>query len=342
MPTASNAILYYESAQTPVAYTQLTNAAADYKDYKSAATIWSGRSGYAPSVRPDGVVTGLAVSPAVSGSNNVIDVAAGTVYLAGVSTTITADTDVTVNRPAGSTTDYQKHSVTITAAGAVAVVEGAEGSSFSTTRGAAGGPPYIDNDAIEIAQVWYSSQSAAAVLATEIYQTVGTHRERYDYPVWTVEYIDVVAGILGYAGVYFQSALQQIHSEDAGSTIAGKRVYASYYTPSFAEIVDAYDFVPPATAHSVNSTQVYGRTKAAKASSLNQGSFSVHLSDGITDGLMQFVDANLWFKFYPERLNVPYILCQGSLGVTANFPAGDNIGANCTITSEVTASRVNG
>lgn len=336
MPTASNAILYYESGQTPVDYTELTDQ-GDGKDFKSAVTLWSGRAGYAPVVRPDGLVTGGAIVPAVSGTNDLIDVAALTCYLSGVLTSVVADTDVTVNRASGSATDYQKHSVTVTALGAVAVVEGTEGSSFSTTRDAAGGPPLIDTDAIEIGQVWYSAQTPAAVLATEIYQTVGTHRERYDYPVWAVEYIDVASGILGYAGVKFQSALAQIHTGPIG-----KQVFASYYTPSFAEVVDAYDFVPPANAHSVNSTQVYGRTKAAKSSSLNQGSFSVHLSDGITDGMMQFVDANLWFKFFPERLNVPYILCQGSLGVTANFPAGDNIGASCTITAEVTADRVNG
>jgi hypothetical protein len=340
MPTASNAILYYESGQTPVAYTALTNTAADYLDYKTAATRWSGRSGSAPSIRPDGLVSGCAITPAISGTNDLIDVAAGTCYIAGVLTTISADTDVTVNRPTVS--NFQKHSVTITSLGAVAVVEGTEGSAFAAGRGVAGGPPYIDNDAFEIGQVWYSAQAAAAVLASEIYQTTGTHRERYDFPVWTVEHSDIVNGIIGNAGVLFQSALQQIHSEDAGSTIAGKRVYASYNTPSFAEVVDAYDFVPPATSHSVNSTQVYGRTKAAKASSLNQGTFSVHLNDGITDGLMSFVDDNLWFKFMPDRSGTAYMLCQGSLGVVNQYPAGDNIGANCTITAEVTSDRVSG
>ena len=339
MPTAENAILYYEAAQTPVAMTALTDQ-GDRKDFKSTANLWSNRSGYAPDVKPNGLATGGAITPAASGLNNVIDVAALTCYLAGVLTSVNAQADVTVNRPTVST--YQKHSVTITSAGAVAVVEGTEGSSFSATRGAAGGPPWIDNDAIEIGQVWYDSQTGAAVLASEIYQVNGTHLERYDYPVWTVEHSDIVNGILGYAGVNFQSALAGIHSEDAGTTVAGKLVYASYYTPSFAEVVDAFDFVPPANAHSVNSTQVYGRTKAAKSPSLNQGSFNVQLTDGITDGLMSFIDDNLWFKFMPDRLNNPYILCQGSLGVVSNFPAGDNINAACTITSEVSASRVNG
>jgi len=339
MPTAENAILYYEAAQTPVAMTQLTDQ-GDLTIFKSAATLWSNRSGYVPDIKPNGLATGGAITPAASGSNNLIDVAALTCYLAGVLTSVSADADVTVNRPTVS--NYQKHSVIITAAGAVAVVEGTEGSGFSATRGAAGGPPYIDNDAIEIGQIWMDSQTAAAIATSEIYQVNGTHLERYDYPVWEVKHLDVSNGILGYAGIEFMSALAGIHSEDSGTTVAGKLVYASYYTPSFAEVVDAYDFVPPANAHSVNSTQVYGRTKAAKSSSLNQGSFSAHLSDGITDGLMSFVDDNLWFKFMPNRLNNPYILCQGSLGVTPSYPAGDSISAACTITSEAVADRVNG
>lgn len=340
MPTSEDAILYYESDQTPVDYELLTNAAADLKDFKSIAALWSGRSGHVPVVRPNGLVSGGAIVPAISGTNNLIDVAALTCYIAGTLTSVGADTDVTVNRPTVST--HQKHSVTITALGAIAVVEGAEHTAFSAVRGANGGPPYIDNDAIEIGQVWYSAQAAAAVLASEIYQTTGTHRERFDFPVWTVEHSDIVNGIIGLAGVMFQSALAGIHSEDAGTTVAGKLVYASYETPSFAEIVDAYDFVPPGTSHAVSSQQVYGRTKAAKSSSLNQGSFSAHMKDGITDGLMSFVDENLWFKFFPDRNNVPYMLCQGSLGVVNQFPAGDQVGANCTITSEVKADRVSG
>lgn len=340
MPNASDAILYYESGSTPVDYEALSNAAADYKDYKSIATLFSKRSGHAPSVRPDGLVSGGAIVPAISGTNNLIDVAALTCYIAGTLTSVGADTDVTVNRPTVEV--YQKHSVTITALGAIAVVEGAEHTAFSTVRGANGGPPYIDNDAIEIGQVWYSAQAAAAVLASEIYQTTGVHRERFDYPVWEVEHSDVVSGILGYAGVKFQSALQQIHSEDAGSTIAGKRVYVSYETPSFAEIVDAYDYVPPGTAHSVTSQQVYGRTKASSSESLNQGSFSCHLNDGITDGVMSMVDQDIWTKFFPDRNEVPYMLAQGKMGVVNQFPAGDAIGANCTISAAVAADRVNG
>ena len=102
--------------------TNLTNAAGDRQDFKSAATLWSNRSGYAPDVKPNGLATGGAITPAASGSNNVIDITALTCYIAGVETSVGATTDETVNRPTVS--DYQKHSVTVTALGAIAVGDG--------------------------------------------------------------------------------------------------------------------------------------------------------------------------------------------------------------------------
>lgn len=337
MPTAENAKLEYEAAQSAVAMVELTDQ-GDQKDFKSAHNFWSNRSGYEPDVRPNGLITGGVISPAASGSDDVVDVSALTAYLSGVLRSPSAETDLSVPRPTVS--NYQKHSITVTNAGAIAVVEGTEGSSFSDTRGAAGGPAWIDNDAIEIGQVWYDSQSAAPVEAGEIYQVIGLHCERWDYPLWLVEYVDVESGVLGFAGVNFYSALPLIHSEDAGSTTYGKDIFASYHTPVFAEIIDAYDFVPPAASHTVSSKQVYGRVKGAKASSIGQGTFSFEMIDGITDSPLQFVDDVLWFRFYQDRLKDPYIVCQGSLGVVATFNAGENIVAACTVSAEVVAERV--
>jgi hypothetical protein len=337
MPTAENAILYFEAGQTPTGMTLLTDQ-GDLTEFKSAVTLWSNRSGYEPSVKPNGLATGGTVSVAASASNDVVDVAALTCYLAGVLTAVGASTDLAIARPVLA---YQKQSITVTALGALAVVEGTEhASAFSLTRGAAGGPPWIDNDAIEIAQIWYTSATPAVVLASEIKQVRGVTQEHYSYPTWQVQYVDVENGVLGYAGVTFDSALDGIHSEDAGTTVAGKLVYASYNEPTFAEIVDAFDFVPPVNAHTVASTQVYGRTKGSKSSSLNQGSFSAELQDGVSDGFMQFDDEELWFKFKPDRLKTPYILCQGKLGIGQTFPAGSNIQAACTISADVALDRV--
>ena len=137
MPTAENARLEFEAAQSNVAMVELTDQ-GDYQDFKSAHNFWSNRSGYVPDVRPNGLVTGGVISIAASGSDDVVDITALTAYLGGVLKSIGATTDEAVARPAAQ--DYQKFSITVTDAGTIAVVEVAEGASFSNTRGAAGGP----------------------------------------------------------------------------------------------------------------------------------------------------------------------------------------------------------
>lgn len=158
--------------------------------------------------------------------------------------------------------------------------------------------------------------------------------------VGEIEFASVSSGVLGFAGIVFHSALPAIHSEDAGSNEYGKDVYAEYYTPSFIEIVDAFDFNPPATAHSIATTQVYGRVKGSASQTLNAGAFSVELKDGITDNLLKFANQFIWFKFFQDRLNDPYILAQGYLGAPVQFPAGANVNATCAIGAETEAVRV--
>lgn len=337
MPDASNAILYYEASQDSVAFVALTDQ-GDHKDFKSADNIWSKRAGSDPDVKPNGQATGLVITPAASGTNDLFDVSAGSVYLSGVSTAVSAATDEAIVRPAVS--NYQKFSVTINSGGSIAVVDGAEHTAFSSTRGANGGPPWIPTTSVEIGQIWVSSQTPAAILSSEIKQVEGTSMETYKYPVWTTEYVDVENGILGYAGVNFVSALPLIHSDDAGSTSFPKKVFAEYSTPQFAEAVDAYAFVPPANSYAVNTTAVYGRTKGSTTPTLNAGSFNIELEDGISDNLMQFVDEILWFKFLPNRLKTPYVLANGKLAVVPDYPADANISATCTIGAETVGERV--
>lgn len=208
------------------------------------------------------------------------------------------------------------------------MLQGAEGTSFSDERGEPGGPPWIPTESVEIAQVRLSSQASAPIAESEIKQIVGAHCERFDYPVWEVSNKD--------AQVEFVSAMEEIHSDDDGATTSTKRVYASYYEPQFTEQPYASDFTPPENSHSVNSTQVYGATIGSTSSSLGQGSFTALLKDGVTDNLIKFKDETLWFKFYPDRNRTPHILCQGKLGISRSFPAGDNINASCTISATET------
>ena len=333
MPNASEAILYYEADQAQVAITELTDQ-GDQLDFRSTDTLWSGFTGKTPVVTPNGVYDGGVITPAVSGSNDVVDISACRCYLAGVLTTVSASVDEALIRPAVS--NYQKQSITITSGGAFAVVEGAEHTAFSTVRGAAGGPPYIPVGSVEIGQVWWDSQTPAPVTATEIKQIEGSSLERFDRPTWTVKYSNVANGILGNAGILFNSALPTIHTADVA-----KKVYASWYTPEFAEIIRAYDWVPPGRTISVNTTETYGETVGSVSRSIGTGSFSALMDTNIHDNILKFENQLLWFKYYQARLETTrYQLAQGYLAVTQSNPAGDNISAAFTLGAESVASMV--
>ena len=323
MATAENAKLQYEAGQSSVAMSALTNS-GDETTFTSAATLWSQRAGYAPVVMPNGVLTGLAVS--VHASNDTVTVAAGTCNLNGVVTSVSAGTGV-ITRPA--TNVAKVCSITINSSGAIAVVAGTDGGSttFSETRAAAGGPPLIPTTSIEIAQVRVTSATAAVITAAQIFQVVGTHRERADYPLYDINYDE--------GSVTFLSALPEIHT----GTVP-KGVYASYASPIFSDVALASDFVPPETSHSVSSTQVYGTTLGSTSSTLGQGSFTAYLQDGVSDGLVTLKNEILWFKFYPDRYKTPYLLTQGKLGISRTFPAGDTLQAACTISASSAAVEV--
>lgn len=323
MSTAENAKLQYEAGQNAVAMSALTNS-GDETTFTSAATLWSGKSGYAPVVRPNGLLTGGAVS--VHADNDKVTVAALTCNLQGVVTSVGAGAG-TITRPASD--KAKVCSITINSSGVIAVVAGTDSlsTSFSETRAAAGGPPLIPVDSIEIAQVRVTTSAAGAVAASEIYQVVGLHTERADFPLWDVNYDE--------GSVTFLDALPEIHTG-----VVPKKVYASYASPIFGDIALASDFVPPENTHSVSSTQVYGTTLGATASTLGQGSFTAYLSNGVSDALVQLKDQTLWFKFFPDRYASPYLLCQGKLGVSRTFPAGDSIQAACTISASSPAVEV--
>lgn len=339
MSTAENAKIQYESGQDLVAFVALTDQ-GDHKDFRSADALWSKRAGYEPSIKPNGLATGGAISVAAAGGNDIVDVAALTCYLAGVLTSVGASASLAIARPTASNVKY---SITVTSAGAISAVKGVENTSFSTTRGANGGPPYILPDSIEIGQIWLSSATPAVITAAEIKQVVGTNCERYDYPTWSEKRFNVSGGVIGNAGIIFAAALPLIHSAVSPVSPAAKAVYAQYYEPSFTDLPKSSDFVPPETSYSTASKQIYTQTLGSSTTSLKQGAFTAYLEDGLSDGILALKGANLFFKFFQNQLNsTPYLLCQGILGITRTFPAGDQITAACTISPEVAGVEVTG
>jgi len=337
MTTAENSLLYFENGQSLVPMVALADS-GDHKAYNSAAEIWSDEAGFSPVVKPDGVLTGLVVTPAISGTNDKVDLSAGTLNLAGVATTLTASADNTCLR--GATTNICRiNSITITSAGAVAVLSGAAHTAFSEERGANGGPPFIPVGSIEIAQVRFSSTTAAPVSASEISAVPNRHREMANYPsIIRINPIRELDTILGAPGVDFSTALMRNHT---GSVT--KKVYAQYYEPDFAEVLNATDFQPAIISMTTSSQPVYGGAIGEVSSALKNGKFKAFLENGISDAILRKEGKKIWFKYYADRLQTEnYILTQGYLGITPNYPARSSITADCTINAIDPGKRITG
>lgn len=318
----ATASLEYEASQTLYSMRALVDS-GDATLFTSSATLFSEADGVAPDIRPNGLITGGEVKPAVSATQNAVDVAALTCYLAGVETTVAAGTDKTITRPA--TAVSKVNSITINSSGVITVIAGTDGSTtaFSDTRGAAGGAPFIPVGSIELAQVRVISNTAAVITAAQIYAIPGTHCERYDTPA--IDEIDNAN-----ATVSFVSALPLIHT---GSV--PKSVYGSYAEPIFTEQRFSNDFVPAETSSSVSSTQVYQDTIGSESRSLSQGSFTAVLKDGITDPILSKINQNIWFRFKQNKFKSAHILTQGTLSIARTFAAAENPKVACKISATV-------
>ncbi|MCP4259088.1 MAG: hypothetical protein GY774_16505 [Planctomycetes bacterium] len=318
--TAEKARLDIETGETLFAMAALTDS-GNNKKFTTGASLLSNRiladeTDYSPQVFPDGIETGGKVTP--DSTNDQVNVAALSCYLAGVKTSVAAAPGESITRAV--TDPYRINSITVDSGGSIAVIAGTESTAFSETRAAAGGPPLIPVGSIEIAQVRTTSTTAALITADEIFDDVGQHKEKYDYPLWDEVPED--------GDIKFLTALPLIHTG-----VIPKGVYAKVYEPIFAEVSLASEFVAPEKTHSQSSTQVYNATVGAKSDTIGQGSFNANLKDGITDALVKQKNELLWFKFFPDRFKAPYRLCQGYLGQAISYPAADNISGAFTITA---------
>lgn len=335
MATSKNAKIDFESGQTLYDYAAMTDSGDHIVHTISGGTIYSGKSGFAPIIRPNGIVTGRNIL-STHATNDTVTIAAFTAYSKGILKSVSATTD-TITRPA--TAVAKVNSITMTDAGVIAVIAGTDSAdtNFSEVRGAAGGPPEIPADSVEIGQVRVVSDTAAAISADEIFQVVGQHAERYDFPTWSVNPIGdgdkAAVSAKKNAYIALGSALPPIHT-----SAAYKQVYIRYYAPIFTEISKSMDFTPAENSHSVSSTQYYNGTVGAVTTSLGQGGFVAIMDDNVTDAMLAEQDAVVTVRHYPDRNKTPYILTQGTIGVARTFPVGDQNQATVTISSETASA----
>lgn len=307
-----------ETSQTLYVMHQLTDS-GDHKKFNSNASLISQQGDNTPLILVNGIKTGLRVKTAVSGSNNVVDVEAGTVNLNGVGdVAVTASTDLSITRAATNVAVI--NSITVNSGGSIAAIKGTDStdSNFSETRGAAGGPPYIPVGSIEIAQIRVTSNTAAAITAAEIFLNAGQHRE-YAAPEPEIDYDN---------GTFnFKEALPLSHTGDVP-----KAVYAQYSDVNFSDLSKTSDWVPASESISVSSTEYYDKEfDISESTSINAGTFTIGLVDGVSDQIVQSQGENLFFKFFPDKNKTPYDLMQGRYTVTISNPTGRNPVGSVTV-----------
>ena len=327
MSLLTNQTLKIEAAATPFAFAAMTDS-GDHLVFSTTNKPWS-RADSEPVFGGYGVITGGAVTPAVSGTDDLVDAAAVELFAPGMTgassttgkITVAADTDLSCTR-GSSTNTHIINSITVDTSGAYAVVAGTATTAFSDTRGASGGPPFIPVGSVEVAQVRLTSITSAPITADEIFAAPGVHQERYDNPDFTPYYL---RGTLT-----FTSALPLIHT---GSV--AKKVYVRGAVPIVSDLIDVKDWVPSEASDSVTSDTNYDRTIAASISStLNAATFTMAMKDGVTDFILSLIGKKVILKFYPNINGTAYQLTQGYLSKTRAFPVKGNPTASFTVAAE--------
>ncbi len=337
MATSKNAKTTFESGQSVADYAVMSDSGDHIIHTVSGGTVFSGKSGFAAEVRPNGIVTGRNIL-STHATDDTVTIAAFTAYSGGTLYEVSA-TSLAITRAASDVA--QIHSVTMNSSGTAVLVEGTDSadSTLSEVRGAAGGPPSIPADSVEIGQIRVTGNTSAAITSDEIFQVAGTHTERAFSPALTVftlgEGDKATVSAEKNAYVKMDSALPMVHGTTATDPAdAYKLLYIRYYTPIYAELNKSLDFVPAENSHSVSSKQVYNSTIGSVSSTLGQGGFTALMDDNITDALLAEQDEIITIKHYPDRNKAPYTLTQGTLGIKRTYPVADQNQAACTISAE--------
>lgn len=329
-----------EAGATQADYAVMTDS-GDHQIYTvSGVTQASKHEDYDLEIRPDGISSGYKVLSAGDAADE-IDVAAHSVYIGGTELDVTAETfDVSTLRPATNVAKVVSICVYNSSGTAtVAAVEGTDGATtaFSSTRGAAGGPPLITADYVEIGQWRPTASAAGAVTADELFQVPNQHVDRADFPQLNYpihcmgdgEYADTAAQKNFH--VKFAAARQANHVGPA----TGK-VYAKVATPVFSTINHAHDFSPAERSYSANSVDTYdGAYGGDPSESLGQCSFKMVVDNATINTVVAQKGKTVAVEFYEVRTKSRKIVQQGKLGVnrSSTFPASGVKIVECTLTT---------
>lgn len=318
-------LLEFEAGAVQYPWEELQDA-GDGMTFESANAPWSMQGDVPTQVKPYGIETGARARPGEAADT--VHVPAMTLAMPGSPAAnddglvMTSAQDVTITR--GTAPDsYIVNAITVDNAGDVVVIQGSAHTAFDDAHGENGGPPFIPEDSVMVAQVRTASADSAVLAGSEVMTVEGLHREMSTQPMYQrPNYAD--------GSVSFGSELPKIH---AGGV--AKKIFAIYATPIFQDLPDTTDYVPAETSHSVSSTETHQGARGSRSSSLSAATFSVIMDDNIRDPLLRQKDKEIWFRWRPNPArDLPYQLTLGTLGVSRANPASGDRTASCTIAAQ--------
>jgi hypothetical protein len=310
--------------QTPyTALTAITTPAERANRYfKSTAEYFSAQEKYKPLVRLDGIKTGCVVSPHADADT--VNVSDGTYYIKGVLYTL-ADAEVAdIARPA-ILGNVIVTALSIDADLNVNKTAGVEGTA-STTRGAAGGKPFIPVDEVLVGYVTaeYVSSSAGAVFVNTDIDTDSA--EYAALPGVEIIYHDGQDNTSNPYGenvgvIKLSSALTAIHSATpAGGTNVVRNVYAKWWEPSFEEIPDVFDAnADEAMSELVGMAYQYKYEQKVSGTPSWSGGFNFYW-DSVNDIMHLIKNSRRFFKVYRDVDGDNYYAGAAILTISRSIP----------------------
>jgi len=286
---AEKILIKIEDGFTPIAQEVMTNsgdnktfAAPSLGHFSLSAEDENGIN-RTPDVRPDGVRSGFLISPALSGTNDLIDVKGGKIFQSFNKITVAGVTDLAVARPA--TLPFITHSITINSAGAIVVVAGTEGAAFSSVRGAVGAAPFIPVGSIEIGLVNLTAIATAPITSDEIvFSPEWSHTPSYKLLPYT-------------ASVEFMTALATIHTGNVT-----RSVYVKYSKPILVDISAPLSKIKPVKLPQKIASQLFfsGTRSKVVEGELSEGSFEYEVPAGIGHVLNRIDNSTRLITIMPD------------------------------------------
>jgi hypothetical protein len=314
-----------KTTYTQDALSSVTVPAADVnKKFEGSAERFSGIEGNEPIVYLDGVESGCNIS--ISATANAYDVSAGTFYIKGTSYSLSASTaNTSLTRPTvdGNIT---VNAISVDTSGSLTVTAGSEGTT-STTRGAAGGPPFIPVDEVLLGYITLGFTSVSGGLVVTASELDNDSKEYTYLPGYKVIYHDTAEskGLIN-----FDAALNAIHT---GSVT--RNVYATYYAPlSWVEISDSKDAVTTSDQSTVKS-QAYDDDTEGTSMGIKSwsGSFDYY-DDKVSATMLRELDETRkrWFRFYPDRDGTEHSTGIAVISsISYNTPVADMAGGSVSL-----------